>query len=134
MKKDPRLERYAKMSVFRIPDEVKNEVLEYKRKRARTERINKALATVATGTVVIVGVSLLVLGALALGALFFKYLTWNLGVVGLASALGATVHKISFATALGAVFLLTTLRSILTGKELVKSETSAKIGERVNRR
>lgn len=52
---------------------------------------------------------------LSLAALLFQLVVFNLGVVGLAAAFGATVSKISFGTALGGIFVLSALRNVFSG-------------------
>lgn len=59
-------------------------------------------------------------------AFVFQVLAWNLGVVGLADALGGNVGDISFGTAFGAVFLVWTLKGIFSrGNTLVTEAFNA---------
>lgn len=53
-------------------------------------------------------------GGMVLAALVFKLFIWNLGVVYLGAACGATISKISFSTAIGGVFILGALRGIFS--------------------
>ena len=88
------------------------------RKRARKERRDTWLVRGAIG----VGVVAAIFAAIALGAVIFQAFVWNLGVVGLAAACGATVSKIGFWTAFGAVWLTTTLKSIISGTDSVSAK------------
>jgi hypothetical protein len=67
-----------------------------------------------------VGIAGAIFVGLLVGALVFQGIVWNLGVVGLAAACGATVAKIGFWTGFGAVFLTTTLKSIISGTDSSK--------------
>lgn len=76
----------------------------------------------------IIGTALLVAGLVALlcvafiaSAFVFANVTWNVGVVGLAAALGASVSKISFTTGLGAVFVSASIKELLRGKPMAQS-------------
>ena len=68
----------------------------------------------------------------AVKAFFFQVITWNLGVVGLADALGSNVSKISYWTAVGALFVYGMIRNLFGQStatneavaEAVKSATS----------
>lgn len=96
--------------VARIEQERKDRAEAYA-KRVRKEKRDKWLVRGASG----LGIAGLIFVGLLVGALVFQALVWNLGVVGLAAACGAAVSKIGFWTGFGALFLTTTLRSIVSG-------------------
>jgi succinate-acetate transporter protein len=55
----------------------------------------------------------LVVAVVALMALFFQAIIWNVGLVGLAAAVGLVVGKISFWTALAGLFTIRFIRGVL---------------------
>lgn len=68
-----------------------------------------------------------VVGVCVLAAVVFQVILWNLGVVGLTAACGASVAKIGFWTAFGGVFLGTYLSGLLHGSASTVSNTTNKI-------
>jgi 1,4-dihydroxy-2-naphthoate octaprenyltransferase len=91
---------------------------EYKEQiAARKKERRKAVATkVVCWTI---GVVL----ALVLATVAFQLLVWNLGIVGLATALGASVSKISFWTALGGLFAWSAVGGLLHGSPVAVNKS-----------
>lgn len=80
------------------------------RRAERRRELKQKAALVGAGAFVVAALFML-------AALVFQVVLWNLGVVGLAAALGASVGEISFLTALGGLLVVSTLRSIISGTE-----------------
>lgn len=77
-----------------------------------TRKNKSTLADVAVGAVAIVGVVALIAGLYALAALLFMF-AWNVGVDALVTASGGSVGDIGFLPALGGVFAISFVRSLL---------------------
>lgn len=92
-----------------------NEKVEERRKAARKKQRQNDIAKVIATALAVVVAAMIIAGVFLLGAFVFSAITWNLGVVGLAAALGLSVGKISLTTGFGAVFVLMVLRSLLHG-------------------
>lgn len=105
--------REARMA--RIEQERKDRIEANKRRERKAKR-EKWLVRGIAG----VGIAVAIFVGLIVAALVFQGLVWNLGVVGLAAACGAAVSKIGFWTAFGAVFLTTTLKSIISGTDTAR--------------
>lgn len=100
-----------------------NESWQERTKRIRDERAAQFKAAqrkelrdkIKVGVLGAVVIALAIAAIFALSALIFKAVVWNLGVVGLAAALGAPVGKIGFWTALGGVFVVMMIGQMLHG-------------------
>jgi uncharacterized membrane protein YccC len=87
----------------RIKEQQAQRAKEYKRDRRK-----KIAAKV-------VGWTIGVLIALVLATLIFQLIVWNLGIVGLLTALGFSVSKIGFWTAFGGLFAWSAVGSLIHG-------------------
>lgn len=76
------------------------------RKQNKARRRKALAAKVASYGIAGVGILVALVALILLSALIFKVFAWNLGVVGLVTALGGSASKISFGTAVGTVLLI----------------------------
>lgn len=89
--------------------------LTQERRRAAKKRRRRELATsIAAGALVVVGVVLLIAAVIGLGGVI-TMLAWNLGVVTIAAACGASVGEIGFVTAIFANIAISILGRIVNG-------------------
>ena len=92
--------------------------------RVRAERIaqlkKQQRASRVRAGVLFVGALVLISLLFLFSAWIFAAVTWNIGVVGLATACGASVGKISLLTGLGAVSVIMTLKELLHGKPVAQ--------------
>lgn len=83
------------------------------RQKARKQRRKSRLLNGAAIAALIAGIVALFAVLLCLSAVIIQF-AWNVGVDGAANAAGGNVNDISFVTALGLSFVITTLKGIFT--------------------
>lgn len=87
----------------------------------RVARRSTTGGDVAVGAAVIAGVLALVAALYAIAALIFMF-AWNVGVDAIVTAAGGNVGDIGFLPALGGVFVIGILRSLLGRNSTVESK------------
>lgn len=91
-------------------DDNRLNALDYAANRAENTSVGGAIGLVIAGITAIFTLRLLLIPFVALAFL----IAWNLGLVGAAAAVGLTVTAVSYWTALGLVFLVRIVKSVLS--------------------
>ncbi len=106
----PSPRRYDRPHRLKDAAEIRKERLEQRKRLQRKNAIQNVATGVAVALLVVSGIALIV----GIGALVF-YLAWNLGVVPIVAAAGASVGKIGFWTALGGSLAVGVVKGIFHG-------------------